>query len=44
MVSENLRAVGLYLRLGYSIEGCRRSVYRIDERLVDEYMLAKLLD
>lgn len=44
VVSENLRAVGLYLRLGYSIEGCRRRVYRIDERLVDEYMLAKLLD
>ena len=44
VVSENLRAVGLYLHLGYSIEGCRRRVYRIDERLVDEYMLAKLLD
>ena len=44
VVSENLRAVGLYLRLGYTIEGCRRRVYRIDERLVDEYMLAKLLD
>ena len=44
VVSENLRAVGLYLRLGYSVEGCRRRVYRIDERLVDEYMMAKFLD
>lgn len=44
VVSENLRAIGLYLSLGYSVEGCRRRVYRIDERLVDEYMMAKLLD
>lgn len=44
VVSENLRAVGFCLRLGYSIEGCRCRVYRIDERLVDEYMMAKLLN
>ena len=43
-VSENLRAIGLYLGLGYSVEGCRRRVYRIDERLVDEYRMAKFLD
>ena len=44
VVGENFRAISLYLRLGYSVEGCRRRVYRIDERLVDEYMMAKLLD
>jgi len=44
VVSENLRAIGLYLRMGYTVEGCRRQVYRIDDRLVDEYMLAKLLE
>jgi len=30
--------------MGYTVEGCRRQVYRIDDRLVDEYMLAKLLE
>ena len=44
VVSENLRAIGLYLRLGYSVEGCRHRGYRIDDRYVDEYMMAKLLD
>lgn len=44
VVSENLRAIGLYLRLGYTIEGCRRGVYRIDDRLVDEYLFAKQLE
>ncbi len=43
-VSENLGAIGFYLRLGYSVEGCRRRVYRIDERLVDEYRMAKFLN
>ena len=44
VVSENLRTIGLYLKLGYSVEGCRKRVYQIDERFVDEYMMAKLLD
>ena len=43
-VSENLGAIGFYLRLGYSVEGCRRRVYRINEQIVDEYMMAKFLD
>ena len=43
-VSENLGTIGFYLCLGYSVEGCRRRVHRIDERLVDEYMMARFLD
>jgi RimJ/RimL family protein N-acetyltransferase len=44
VMTTNERAVGLYCKLGYQIEGTRRAALRIDDELVDEYWMAKLLN
>ena len=40
----NERGVNLYLRNGYKIEGTRRKAALIDNKFVDEYFIAKILD
>jgi len=43
VMSDNLRALGLYLRHGYQVEGLRRQALRRGGTLVDEYLMARLL-
>jgi RimJ/RimL family protein N-acetyltransferase len=44
VMSHNERALGLYLRSGFEIEGTRRRSLLVDGRNVDEIAMAKLLD
>jgi RimJ/RimL family protein N-acetyltransferase len=43
VLAENRRALGLYLKLGFRIEGNKRDSFWIDDHYVDELCLAKLL-
>jgi ribosomal protein S18 acetylase RimI-like enzyme len=43
VMTDNVRAVGLYLRSGYQIEGLRRQALLRDGAVIDEYYMAKLL-
>ncbi|HYJ68071.1 MAG TPA: GNAT family N-acetyltransferase [Nocardioidaceae bacterium] len=43
VMTDNLRAIGLYLRGGFQIEGCRRQPLLRDGIVVDEYYMARLL-
>lgn len=43
VMAYNHRAIGLYRRMGFQIEGIRRQAMRVSGRFVDEYMMAKLL-
>ncbi len=40
--TENIRALGLYLRVGYQIEGVRRAMAKIGDSFRDEYLIARL--
>ena len=40
----NVRAVGLYLRKGFEVEGRRRSSLCVDGQFVDEYLMSLILD
>jgi RimJ/RimL family protein N-acetyltransferase len=40
---DNQRAVALYHRLGYRVEGTHRAAVRVGGRWVDDYTMAKLL-
>lgn len=40
---ENHPAILLYQQQGFQIEGTKRQSYRIGDRLVDEYLMGKLL-
>lgn len=42
VIAENHKAIRLYLKCGYQIEGRRRSAAQIDGNLVDELHMAKL--
>jgi RimJ/RimL family protein N-acetyltransferase len=43
VISQNLPALSLYLKMGFVVEGRRNDALRIDGRFVDEYWMAKLL-
>lgn len=43
VISHNLRAIALYLKMGFVIEGRRSEALRVDGRFVDEYWMGKLL-
>jgi ribosomal protein S18 acetylase RimI-like enzyme len=43
VMTDNLRALGLYLRSGFQIEGLRRHALARDATLIDEYYMGKLL-
>ena len=43
VMTHNERALGLYKSLGYRIEGTRRSALIVENDLVDEYWMSKLL-
>ena len=40
--TSNVRAVNLYLRRGFQVEGLRRSSLLVNGRYVDEYLMSKL--
>ena len=42
--ADNHRAVALYHRLGYHVEGFHRHAVRLDGQWVDDYTMAKLLE
>lgn len=44
VMTHNTRAVALYRKLGFEIEGVRKDSLRVDGRYVDEYSMARLLD
>lgn len=43
VMADNLRALGLYLRGGFQVEGLRRQALARDGAAVDEYYMGKLL-
>ena len=43
VMSDNLRALGLYLRSGFQVEGLRRQALLRDGAVIDEYYMGKLL-
>lgn len=43
VMTDNIRALHLYLREGFQVEGLRRQAMLRDGRLVDEYFMARLL-
>lgn len=43
VMTDNLRALGLYLRSGFQMEGVRRRALERDGTAVDEYYMGKLL-
>ena len=40
--TTNLRAINLYLRTGFEVEGVRRRSLRVSGRYVDEYLMSRL--
>jgi RimJ/RimL family protein N-acetyltransferase len=44
VMSSNKRAIGLYRKLGYRVEGTRRGALLIGNEAVDELWMAKLLE
>lgn len=44
VMADNLRALGLYLRHGYRVEGLRHCSLVREGRCVDEYSMAQLLE
>jgi ribosomal protein S18 acetylase RimI-like enzyme len=43
VMTDNLRALTLYLRNGFQVEGLRRHALHREGRTIDEYYMAKLL-
>jgi RimJ/RimL family protein N-acetyltransferase len=43
VMTHNSRAVGLYRKLGFEIEGVRKDSLWVEDRYIDEYSMAKLL-
>jgi len=41
---NNRRAIALYQKMGFEIEGRKRHALRVDGLFVDEYLMARLLD
>lgn len=44
VMTSNERAVGLYRKLGYHMEGTRRAALMVDNELGDEFWMAKLVN
>ncbi len=42
-MTENVATIALYKKRGFEIEGIRISMYIVNNRYVDEYMMAKLI-
>ena len=44
VMTNNPRAIALYKKMGFEIEGLKRHALRVDGVYVDEYLMARLLD
>lgn len=44
VMTHNQRAIGLYRKMGFEIEGVRHDSLRVNGRYVDEYAMVKLLE
>ena len=44
VIAHNERAIGLYRKLGYDVDGTRRAAVVVDGELVDELWMAKVLE
>ncbi len=44
VMSHNERAIHLYQKMGFSIEGTKKDSLLVDGRYVDEYYMARILD
>ncbi|WP_100012201.1 GNAT family N-acetyltransferase [Lentibacillus sediminis] len=44
VITENTRAIDLYEKAGFTIEGAKKDALRMDGRFVDEYYMSKLLE
>lgn len=42
VVAENIPAINLYLKSGFTIEGTARHAFRLDGRYIDEYHMSKI--
>jgi hypothetical protein len=42
-MTHNQRAIGLYTKMGYHVEGTREAALLVDNQLVDELWMPKLL-
>lgn len=42
--TTNLRAIAVYLRAGFEVEGRRRSSLFVEGRYVDEYLMSRLVE
>ena len=43
VMSSNIAGIGLYKKRGFDIEGMRRDAYIVNNRYINEYLMAKLL-
>ena len=43
VMTDNLRALGLYLRSGFRVEGLRLGALQRDDAVIDEYYMGKLV-
>ena len=43
VMTDNVVGIALYKKRGFEIEGTRKDAYLVNNRYVDEYMMAKLL-
>jgi RimJ/RimL family protein N-acetyltransferase len=44
VMTHNERAIGLYTKMGYRVEGTRTAALLVNDQVVDEFWMAKLLD
>ena len=42
VVAENIPAINLYLKSGFTIEGTARHAFRLGDRYIDEYHMSKI--
>ena len=44
VMTDNIRAIGLYLRHGFAVEGLRRQSLRREGAFVDEYLMSRITE
>lgn len=44
VMTHNSRAIALYKKMGFTIEGLKKHSMKVDGRYVDEYLMAKIYD
>lgn len=44
VMTHNSRAIALYKKMGFTIEGLKKHSMKVDGRYVDEYLMAKIYE